>query len=104
MTVAAPPHGQALARLRIQLTHLAVYTVVKPMIEAKIRKVGNSAVMILTAEMLAFLDAKPGDCLLVIRSDDGALKIVPHDPELQTALEAAEEVMDDNRDLLQALA
>lgn len=74
------------------------------MIEAKIRKVGNSAVMTLTAEMLALLDAKPGDSLFVVRSDDGALKITPHDPDLETALKAAEEVMDENRDLLQALA
>ena len=74
------------------------------MIETKIRKVGNSAVMTLTAEMLALLDAKPGDSLFVVRSDDGALKIVPHDPELQTALDAAEVVMDENRDLLQKLA
>ena len=74
------------------------------MIEAKIRKVGNSAVMTLTAEMLALLDAKPGDSLFVVRSDDGTLKITPHDPDLETALKAAEEAMDENRDLLQALA
>lgn len=74
------------------------------MIETKIRKVGNSAVMTLTAEMLALLDAKPGDSLFVVRADDGALKIVAHDPELQAALTAAEDVMDANRDLLQALA
>lgn len=74
------------------------------MIETKIRKVGNSAVMTLTAEMLALLDAKPGDTLFVARGDDGSLKIVPYDPELQAALKAAETVMDENRDLLQALA
>lgn len=83
---------------------LVVYTTVYPMIEAKIRKVGNSAVMTLTAEMLALLDAKPGDSVFVVRGDDGALKIVAHDPELEAALKAAEGVMDDNRDLLQALA
>ena len=74
------------------------------MIETKIRKVGNSAVMTLTAEMLAILDAKPGDTLFVTRGDDGALKIVTHDPILQDALKAAETVMDENRDLLQALS
>ncbi len=74
------------------------------MIETRIRKVGNSAVMTLTAEMLALLDAKPGDTLFVTRSDDGTLKLQTHDPELQKALAAAEEVMDENRDLLQGLA
>lgn len=74
------------------------------MIETKIRKVGNSAVMTLTAEMLAMLDAKEGDRLFVLRGDDGSLRITAHDPALAEALAAAETVMDDNRDMLQALA
>ncbi|MBO9467770.1 transcriptional regulator/antitoxin MazE [Tropicibacter sp. R15_0] len=74
------------------------------MIEAKIRKVGNSAVMTLSTEMLTMLDAKEGDTLFVVRTDDGGLKIMTEDPDLQAALAAAEEVMDENRDLLQALA
>lgn len=74
------------------------------MIEAKIRKVGNSAVMTLSSEMLTMLDAKEGDTLFVVRTDDGGLKIMTEDPDLQAALTAAEEVMDENRDLLQALA
>ncbi|MDU9006539.1 AbrB/MazE/SpoVT family DNA-binding domain-containing protein [Sedimentitalea todarodis] len=74
------------------------------MIETKIRKVGNSAVMTLTAEMLAMLDAKEGDRLFVVRGDDGSLRVMAHDPALAEALAAAETVMDDNRDMLQALA
>lgn len=74
------------------------------MIETRIRRVGNSAVMTLTTEMLAMLDAKEGDMLFVVRGDDGSLKIMAHDPKLAEALAAAEVVMDENRDLLQALA
>jgi putative addiction module antidote len=74
------------------------------MIETKVRKVGNSAVMTLTSEMLAILDVKAGDSLYVVRSDDGGLRILAHDPEVIAALEAAEIVMDENRDLLAALA
>lgn len=74
------------------------------MIETKIRKVGNSAVMTLTTEMLALLDAKEGDTLYVLRADDGTLKLMAHDPAVLAALDAAEVVMDENRDLLQALA
>lgn len=74
------------------------------MIESKIRKVGNSAVMTLTTEMLAILDAKEGDTVFVVRGDDGSLKIMAHDPSVADALEEAEIVMDENRDLLQALA
>lgn len=74
------------------------------MIETKIRKVGNSSVMTLTTEMLALLDAKEGDSLFVTRSDDGSVKIQAHDPRIAEALAAAETIMDDNRDLLAALA
>jgi putative addiction module antidote len=74
------------------------------MIESRIRKVGNSAVMTLTAEMLAILDAREGDTLYVVRGDDGSLRIMANDPALAAALEAGETVMDDNRELLQALA
>ena len=74
------------------------------MIETKIRKVGNSAVMTLSTEMLTMLDAKVGDTLFVVRGDDGSLRIMAHDPAVAAALEAAEVVMDENRDLLQALA
>ena len=71
---------------------------------AKIRKVGNSAVMTLTAEMLALLDAKEGDTLYVVRGDDGSLRLMAYDPEFAEIMAIAEEVMDENRDALQALA
>lgn len=74
------------------------------MFETKIRKVGNSAVVTLSAEMLAAMDAKEGDPLYVVRRDDGGLSLLPYNPELAAALAAAEVVMDENRDLLQALA
>ena len=74
------------------------------MIETKIRKVGNSAVVTVTTEMLAILDAKEGDTLYVVRTDDGGLKLLAQDPSLKAVLDAGEIVMDENRDLLQALA
>lgn len=74
------------------------------MIETKIRKVGNSAVVTVTTEMLAILDAKEGDTLYVVRTDDGGLKLLAQDPALKAVLDAGEIVMDENRDLLQALA
>lgn len=73
------------------------------MITSKILKIGNSAVMNLTPEMLAILDAKEGDTLYVVRGEDGSLRIMAKDPTLAAALEAGEAVMDENRDLLQAL-
>ena len=74
------------------------------MIETEIRKVGNSAVMTLTSEMLARPDNKGGNPPFVIRDDDGSLRIMAHDPSLAEPLTAAEMVMDKNGDLLTALA
>ena len=74
------------------------------MFQTKIRKVGNSAVVTLTAELLAVLDAKEGDTVTFVRGDDGSLRILGQDADVIRALEAAEIVMDENRDLLQALA
>jgi putative addiction module antidote len=74
------------------------------MFQTKIRKVGNSSVVTMSAEMLAALDVKDGDTVYVTRSDDNGLKIQAHDPAVLEALAAAEEVMDENRTLLQALA
>lgn len=74
------------------------------MFETKIRKVGNSAVVTLSSEILSAMDVKEGDTVFIARSDDGGVRLLPHNPELAEALAAAEIVMDDNRDLLQALA
>ena len=74
------------------------------MFQTKVRKVGNSSVVTISSEMLAALDVKDGDTVYVTRSDDNGLKISAHDPQVVAALEAAERVMDENRDLLQALA
>jgi len=74
------------------------------MFKTKVRKVGNSSVVTMSSEMLSALDVKDGDTVYVTRSDDNGLKISAHDPQVVAALEAAERVMDENRDLLQALA
>jgi putative addiction module antidote len=73
------------------------------MFETRIRKVGNSAVVTLSSEMLGALDAREGDTVYIVRGDDGSLKITPHNPERAAALAAAQIVMDENRDMLQAL-
>jgi len=74
------------------------------MFETRIRKVGNSAVVTLSAEILAALDAREGDTVYLVRGDDGSLKIVLQNPELDVALAAAYLVMDENCDMLRALA
>ncbi len=74
------------------------------MIETKIRKVGNSAVITLPKEALALLDATEGDTVYLLRTDDGALAIRAHEAAFATAMDAAEAVMNENRKALAALA
>ena len=74
------------------------------MIKTKIRKVGNAFVVELTAVMLAVLGAKEGDTVYDTHTDENSLKLQTHHPELLATLKAAEDVMDENRTLLQALA
>lgn len=74
------------------------------MFETKIRKVGNSAVVTLSNEILSAMDVKEGDTVFLSRSDDGGVRLLAYNPELAAVLAAAEIVMDENRDMLQALA
>lgn len=73
------------------------------MFPTKVRKVGNSSIDTISGEMLAALDIKEGDTVHVTRSDDNGLKIQAYDPELLGALAVSEEIMDENRTMLQAL-
>ena len=73
------------------------------MFPTKVRKVGNSPIDTISGEMLAVLDIKEGDTVLVKSSDDNGLKIQAYDPELFGVLAVSEEIMDENRTMLQAL-
>lgn len=74
------------------------------MFETKIRKVGNSCVLTLSKEALAVLDAAEGDTVYLVRTDDGSLAIRNREDDFAAAMDAAEEVMNENRKALQALA
>jgi antitoxin ChpS len=83
-------------------THTSIHRNV--MFQVKVRKIGNSSVVSMSSEMLSALDVKDGDTVYVALSDDRGLKISAHDPQVVVALKAAEWVMDENSDLLQAWA
>tara|TARA_B110000003_G_scaffold170494_1_gene170193 strand:+ start:395 stop:625 length:231 start_codon:yes stop_codon:yes gene_type:complete len=74
------------------------------MFKTKIRKVGNSAAITISADMLAVLGVNEGDTVYVTRSDDNSLKIHAHDPAVPDALSKAEVVMDENHTMLQELS
>jgi putative addiction module antidote len=73
------------------------------MATAKIIPVGNSAGIILPKEILARLNVEKGDTLYIVESPQG-IRLIPFDQEFATQMEAAREVMRENRDVLQRLA
>ena len=69
----------------------------------KIIAIGNSAGIILPKETLARLNVQKGDTLYITEGAQG-IRLVPYDQEFATQMEAAREVMRENRDVLKRLA
>lgn len=69
----------------------------------KIKKIGNSAGIILPKELLARLRVAPGDEVHVTESPDG-LRITAHDPNFASKMEIARQIMREDRDILRVLA
>lgn len=70
---------------------------------AKVVAIGNSAGVILPKETLARLNVQKGDTLYITESAQG-IRLIPYDQEFAQQMEAAREVMRENRDVLQRLA
>ena len=68
-----------------------------------IKKIGNSAGVILPKELLARLRVAPGDTVYVTEAPDG-LRLTAANPEFATQMELAEKIMRDDRDILRVLA
>lgn len=73
------------------------------MITLKLTQIGNSVGVILPKEVLARLKVEKGDTLYVIDSPDG-VRLTPHDPEFESQMEAAREIMKRRRAVLRELA
>lgn len=69
----------------------------------KVIAIGNSAGIILPKEALARLNVQKGDSLFITEGPQG-LRITAFDQDFATQMEAAREVMRENRDVLQRLA
>lgn len=69
----------------------------------KITKIGNSAGIILPKEVLARLRAAIGDTLYFSEAPDG-VRLTASDPDFETKMAMAEEIMREDRDILRVLA
>jgi putative addiction module antidote len=69
----------------------------------KITKIGNSAGVILTKDLLARLRVGLGDSLYVTESPDG-VRLTASNPSFAAKMELAEQIMREDRDILRVLA
>jgi putative addiction module antidote len=73
------------------------------MVQLTVRKVGNSLGVILPAEAATVLRVEEGDSLFLTESP-GGYRITPYDPEFETAMTVAEDVMKRYRNALRELS
>jgi len=70
----------------------------------EIKKIGNSDGVILPRELMQRLDLKRGQQLYIVELAGGGFQAVPYDPDFEKAMEIADQIMDEYRDALSALA
>lgn len=71
--------------------------------KVKVTTVGNSTGIVLPKELLAKLKIEKGDTLYVTETPDG-VQLTPYDQKFVRVMEAAGEIMRENRDVLRKLA
>jgi putative addiction module antidote len=69
----------------------------------KITTIGNSVGIVLPKELLSHMSVEKGDSLFVSKTREG-IQLVPYDESLSVQMDAAREVMRENRDVLRKLA
>ena len=70
----------------------------------EIKKIGNSDGLILPRELMQRLDLKRGQWLHVVELAGGGFQVTPYDPDFDETMKIADEIMDEYRDTLAALA
>ena len=70
----------------------------------EVKKIGNSTGIILPKDLLSRLNLQQGQWLHVSELPDGGVRLTPYDPEFDRAMAVVDEVMDEYRDTLRALA
>jgi putative addiction module antidote len=71
--------------------------------QLKIKKIGNSAGVILPKELLARLRVHLGDSLYVTETADG-VRLTASNPDFEARMAIAEAIMREDRDILRVLA
>jgi antitoxin MazE len=70
----------------------------------QIKKFGNSVGLILPKELMQRLDLKRGQQLHIVELAGGGFQALPYDPDFEKTMNVADEIIDEYRDTLVALA
>ena len=70
----------------------------------QIKKIGNSDGLILPKELMQRLDLKRGQQLHIVELAGGGFQALPYDPDFEQTMDVADEIIDEYRDTLTALA
>jgi putative addiction module antidote len=70
----------------------------------EVKKIGNSTGLILPRELVSRLNLQQGQWLHVTESADGGVRLTPYDPDFDQAMAIVDEIMDEYKDTLRALA
>ena len=70
----------------------------------EIKKIGNSTGVILPKELLVRLGLKQGQADYITELPDGGVRMTPYDPNFDKAMSIMDDIMDEYRDTLKALA
>jgi putative addiction module antidote len=76
----------------------------QPIATVELKKIGNSAGVILPKEVMARLQLSVGDKFYATLTPDGGLRLTPHDPNFEKAMEVARRGMKIYRNALAELA
>jgi putative addiction module antidote len=70
----------------------------------EIKRIGNSEGLILPRELMRRLDLKHGQQLHITELPGGGFQALPFDPDFAKTMEIVDEIIDEYRDTLAALA
>jgi putative addiction module antidote len=70
----------------------------------EIKRIGNSDGFILPREVMQRLDLHRGQQMHLVELAGGGFQVLPYDPDFEKTMEAADEIMEEYRDTLAALA
>jgi putative addiction module antidote len=74
------------------------------MFSVRIEAVGSSVAIILPNEVLARLNVKAGDLVLLIEAADGSFRLMTSDADFDRQISLAADLMDEDREVLGPLA